>query len=1038
MTETANILQTARKYSPSVLNSYDGERHISVEDAKNLISSQGLSSRKISRAINGGEIELYSFGGISYLDRIDMGRIYASNIRQQQGLTIDRYFTEKGQNPFETVEYRTVHLQIKDKEGESIFDLPEAVIPEWMDDVSASIVAQKYFYTPHREEWKQKIRDKLGTERETSLVHLNRRVTNFFVEEGDKLGYFADEESRESFRDELNHLQAHGMFAFNSPVQFNAGIFIEYGIEGSRGIGYWKNPETGDVKKIERGEYIHPQCHACFIKGPRDDLESIAQHTVDEIGIFSNGSGIGQDIGRLRASGEKLSSGGKSSGPIDFWRVYDRSAGTIKSGGKSRRAARMTTMRQGHPDILEFIRSKVREDRKALTLIEDGYESGMDGEAYQTVAFQNTNISVRLDNYFFDKLMSGGEIELRNVVDGKVVESVNAQDMLKEISFGSWRIGDPAVQYETIIQEMHTAKNSGRINSSNPCSEYMFLDDTSCNLASLKLTSFVNQDGSFNVEDFRKATRIVAIAQDIANNAASYPVKEIALQSPEFRTIGTGYADLGSLLMRSGIPYDSDEGRAKTSAITALLTGTVYETSIEMAEKLGTFVHYNFNREPMLKVMETHRNNLEDVAWGFVGDDNLKRAAYDSWNTVIERGGKHGFRNAQGTVLAPTGTIIYLMAGNTTGEEPAISLQINKDLAGGGTVVITNRDVPHALENLGYNIDQIKEISRFIEEKNTVRGAPHLSPDHYSIFDTAFGNSEGEGSIDFEGHVRMVAAAQPFISGAISKTNNLPEYATVKDVYDGYLLGNQLELKALSIFRSNSKPISPLNFGDTRQKKYVRGEKEDLPLVRNAREWEVSISGTPIHVIVSEYENGKPGQITFLSYKTGSDLGSLLTTSGILASRSMKRGMTAEDVAKSWLGHDIEPKGLVAGHPYIKMANSPLDFAAKLLLLEYMGQTDFAEDPESVDMTTLRGFQNGAFRTYEREQVDSWNMEQVLKDPEYGGFVENKKENIPEKSNSNNKNIRGATCNECGRIMTQTAPNCYACTCGERIGGCGA
>ncbi len=878
---------------------------------------------------------------------------------------------------------------------------------------------------------------------------MHKRVSNFIVDNGIELGYFKTKEDAEIFRDELNWLQINRMFAFNSPVQFNAGIHNEYGIGGSDGINYWRNPETGEVSRIEKQDYLKPQSHACFIKGPRDDLESIVMHTVDEAAIFSHGSGIGQDIGVLREEGGPLSGGGKASGPMSFLKIYDDHAGTIKSGGKSRRAARMTTMRYDHPDIMRFIRGKVREDKKALDLMKAGYSSGMDGEAVTTVAYQNTNISVRIEDDFFDKVNNGGKVKLKSVVDGSTVGEMEAKKMLQEIAFGSWRIGDPAIQYDTKIHEMHPCKNSGRQQSTNPCSEYLFLNDTSCNLGSHNLLEYADENGNFNVEKFQKAVRLTSIASDILNDASSYPVKDIAQISPEFRTIGIGYCNLGALLMRKGFAYDSEEGRAIAGAITALMTGTAYETSIEMAEKLEPFMHFELNKKPFIDVMEKHKNNLENVLWDYVKDKELKEAAYSSWENVVEKGKNYGFRNAQTTVLAPTGTIAFLMQADTTGIEPAISLKINKNLAGGGNVILVNQEVSNALKNLKYNSQEIDDISNFILEKNSVIGAPHLNPTHYKIFDTAFGDGKGKGIIPFEGHVKMLGAAQPFISGAISKTCNLPEHATVKNIYDSYLLGKKIGLKALAVFRNNSKPTAALIHKERGFVELKRGEVEEPLGERNGPQIEVKIGSIPLHMLVGEYEDGRPAQITFLSYKAGSTLKALLETQGISASKALKRGIPLEDIISGWIGQKFEPDGLVTienpsgSHPYIKTALSPLDFAGKWLRLNYLGDVNVATEPEEVDITKLRGFKNGAFRTYNRQKVNGWDIDQVLRDPEYGGFVEYDSTNngAPASNRTNDSefnNNRGVTCFECGNPMKQTSANCYSCSnCGGKIGGCG-
>src|SRR3989344_1642040 len=614
------------RFTPhSLIRAYDGERHIPLDKAYSLVESQNdktLDVQKLKEAVKLGTINIYEFKNQQFLDRLDIGRVYHNPNKEKTGININRYFTQGVEDIVASAgPYQKRHLEIKSMDGKTIIWQMDAEFPESWDNVSSQIVAQKYFFNPNKSEWKEKIKEKLGIDHETSIYHLAKRVSNFFADKGEELGYFSSSEDKEAFRDELLWLQLHRKGAFNSPVQFNAGIYNEYGIKGSHAINYHKDSETGEVIKFEGGEYVYPQCHACFIKGPRDDLESIANHAVDEIGIFSAGSGIGQDIGALRGSGEKLSGGGVASGPLSYLDFYDNVAGSIKSGGKSRRAARMTTMRQDHPDILEFIRVKVKEDGKALTLMKAGYSGGMDGEACTTVAFQNTNLSVRLDDHFFEQLKNGGDIELHYINSKGVARKISAEQMMKEISFGAWIVGDPGLQYESKIQEMHTAKNSGRQNSTNPCGEYMFLNDTSCNLASLNLLGFADEEGNFDVESYQKAARIFAIAQDIANDVASYPVKDIAEISPEFRTIGLGYANLGSLLMRKGLPYDSDKGRALAGALTAILTGAAYETSAELAEGLGTFTHFEFNRKPMLEVMARHRKSLDDVVWEHVPKD---------------------------------------------------------------------------------------------------------------------------------------------------------------------------------------------------------------------------------------------------------------------------------------------------------------------------------------------------------------------------------------------------------------------------------
>src|SRR3989344_3053958 len=842
---------TETKYIPT--------RHLKTDELQRL----GVQENVLEK-INS---YLLDRNGTRFYDRLDIGRaIYQNNGvnidgQKKSGLSLERYFTDGTTNPFDSVgDYETRPVEIKDDKGKIIFEL-EGEFPKIWSDSAATGVANKYFYKPEKKDWKDKIEKVTGRPYEYSSVHLFSRVTKFFGEWGEKLGYFATQEDKKIFEDELNFLQANQMFAFNSPVYFNAGLNETYGITGSPGINFLREAKTGKISKIEDGCYIGPQLHACFIKGPKDNLESILEHVKTEGGVFSNGSGIGNNL-ELRSEGEPLSSGGVSSGPMSFFKLFDDAAGTIKSGGKARRAARMTTMQYHHPDSIKFIMGKPREDYKALLLMRAGLPAGFEGEAYTTVTYQNTNLSLRVDDHFFHQIEKDGDIELRFIKSGEVAGRVNAKRMLQEIAFGSWRIGDPAVQYESEIQRMHTCKNSGPIKSSNPCSEYMFLDDTACNLGSLNLTKFADLKGNFDVEKFRHAITVVMKAHDIANDSGSYPNKDIAETSPEFRTIGLGYANLGALLMRKGLAYDSDKSRAFAGAVTAIMNAQAYIESSEMAKNLGTFVHYEFNKESMMEVMRQHTKALDNIDWETLDDKILKEAAYNAHKELLKKGEKYGFRNAQATVIAPTGTIAFLMDCDTTGIEPAIALRIKKNLSGGGSLTLVNKEVHNTLINLGYQGKKLEEIEDYIKDKNEVVGAPHLNPDHYAIFDTAFSPTNIGRTVSFQGHIKMVAAAQPFISGAISKTNNLPEWATVKDIYDGYILGHKLCLKAVAVYRYNSKPATVYNFGsDNPFKELKRGEKRELPLQRDVAKVEVDINGSKYHISAGEYEDGTIGEL---------------------------------------------------------------------------------------------------------------------------------------------------------------------------------
>jgi len=703
------------------------------------------------------------------------------------------------------------------------------------------------------------------------------------------------------------------------------------------------------------------------------------------------------------------------------------------------------------------IKSKIYENRRAgknIALLPDG--KGCLKE-YKVKEISSLRIS-RSSRVKFEKLIGFMSHSPKNeglkrlnekvgVYEDKPIDSVDTLEY----------IGEEEV-YDLTEPLTHTFVANG-ITIHN-CSEYMFLNDTSCNLASTNLLAFSDEKGNFDFEKFNVANRLIAIGQDILNNAASYPIVDIAELSPEFRTIGLGYANLGALLMRKGIAYNSKEGRNYAAAITALMTGRAYEASAEIAEKLEPFVHYEFNQKPMIKVMRTHQGNLDYIVWDEIPQD-LKNATYDVWRKVIEKGKKCGFRNAQTTVLAPTGTISYLMDCDTTGVEPAVALQIHKDLAGGGTITLVNNEVRNALKNLKYKHDEVDNICAFIKKRNTVIGSPHLSHGHYDVFATALGNARGEGSIPFEGHVRMLGALQPFLSGAISKTNNLPESATVKDIYDGFVLGYKLGVKALAIFRNNSKPVSPLNFGGEDVIELRRGEKKELPKKRAGIIREVKFGGTSFHVITGEYDDGTLGELRLEAYKAGSTMAAMLKGIGIDTSTALKRGVHLKDLLDKNIGQTFEPRGFT-DHEYIQSTVSIRDFVFRLLAVEYLGRTEYATSPTMVDVKKLRGYQNGAFRIYAMQEIDDWDIDHVLESPELGGFEKAQTslmnyssvdpvpigEGVHDKQldhfiqipgdNPDSSESRGIPCTGCGNLMMQTGPNCFNCrNCGEKVGGCG-
>ena len=700
------------------------------------------------------------------------------------GLHIDRVFSTFGEHPFDSVTWTTRDAAIKNFTGEAIFEQKAVEFPDAFSPLAVNVVASKYFYGD--------IETGNGTpaegQREHSLKQLVHRVTRTIADWGRDQGYFASDTDAETFYDELTWLCTNQYGAFNSPVWFNVGLGAQYGIRDSGGktISGW-DFEKGEVTAVD--PYERPQASACFIISVQDSVDDIWQLMGESARLFKFGSGVGADWSKLRSSHEKLSGGGIPSGPVSFMKVQDATGGTIKSGGKTRRAAIMQTLKVWHPDILEFVTAKQTEERKAWALIEEGYDGSFNGDAYGSVAFQNVNQSVRLNDAFMTAANQNQPFALTAVTSGETVDTVDAQDLLLKISEGTHICGDPGAQYEDTIQRWHTCKNTGPINSSNPCSEYMFVDDSACNLASLNLMKFKTEDGQFDVERYRAAARLYLTAQEILVDNAGYPSPKIAANSHRFRPLGLGFANLGALLMSMGLPYDSDEGRAVAGALMAIEHCEGYARSAEMASnpRIGTFDGYAENEEPFLEVMRMHRDAVQQIDASC--PDYLRLAAQESADRMVALGEAHGYRNAQATVLAPTGTIGFMMDCDTTGIEPDLALVKYKLLAGkgDGLMKIVNGTVPEALSRLGYTDAERAVILEFIEEQDTIEGAPGLRADHLPVFDCAFKPHNGERYISHMGHIRMMAACQPFISGAISKTVNLPESATVEDIADAYM-----------------------------------------------------------------------------------------------------------------------------------------------------------------------------------------------------------------------------------------------------------
>jgi ribonucleoside-diphosphate reductase alpha chain len=845
------------------------------------------------------------------------------------GLKIEsRFCPADASDPFDTVAWELRKATIKDESGKPLFEQSDCEIPATWSQLATNVVVSKYFYGEN------------GTsEREKSVRQVIHRVTRTIADWGIADGYFASAEDGERFYRDLSWMCLHQYGAFNSPVWFNVGLFPQYGVTGAKCNWRW-NETTQDVEQPEN-PYEYPQGSACFIQSVDDNMEDIMRLATSEAMLFKFGSGTGTDLSTIRSHREKLSGGGKPSGPLSFMRVYDQIAAVVKSGGKTRRAAKMQSIKVWHPDILEFIECKWKEERKAHVLIEKGgYESNFNGEAYSSILFQNANLSVRVTDEFMTTAEQGGQWHTRWVTDpNREGPTYEAKWLLGRMAECAWSCGDPGVQYDTTINRWHTCPNSGRINASNPCSEYMFLDNTACNLASINLMKFRQPDGSFDVERFVAACRLFFVAQEILVDHASYPTADIARNSHMFRPLGLGYSNLGSLLMSMGLPYDSDAAYGVCGSLTALLHGTANLTSAEMSAVVGPFAGYAANREPFLRVMQMHRDAVEKV--DDAGPQYLKQAARQLWDKVLTNGKKNGFRNAQSTVLAPTGTISFMMDCDTTGIEPDIALVKYKQLAGGGMLKIVNQTVPLALRTLGYDEPQVKAVMKFIDENDTIEGAPDLKTEHLPVFDCAFKPANGVRSIAWKSHVRMMAAAQPFLSGAISKTVNMPSDVTPADVAEAYLWGWKLGLKALAIYRDGSKQSQPLSTkteGDKAakdEKAVPRPRRERLPDTRQSITHKFNVGGHEGYINVGLYPDGRPGELFITMAKEGSTIGGLMDAFGTAVSMSLQYGVPLEVLVNKFSHTRFEPMGHTT-NPDIRIAKSVVDYIFRWAAITFL------------------------------------------------------------------------------------------------------
>jgi ribonucleoside-diphosphate reductase alpha chain len=903
--------------------------------------------------------------------------------RAPKGVSLQRRFTQAGEDPFDRIDWETRSAKITNEKGETVFEQTDVEVPAAWSELATNVVVSKYF------------RGHVGTpDRERSVKQLVGRVVNRIREWGEGSGYFRTTADADTFEGELTDILVTQRMAFNSPVWFNLGV-----------------------------ENTPQQASACFINSVDDTMESIMDLAKTEAMLFKGGSGTGSNLSSIRSSREQLAGGGTASGPVSFMRGFDAFAGVVKSGGKTRRAAKMVILNVDHPDVMEFIDSKADEEKRAWSLIDAGYDGGFNvpGGAYDSVYFQNANHSVRVTDGFMNSAVADGAWSTRAVTTGEVMDTLKARDVLRTMADATHICGDPGIQYDSTINRWNPVKASGRINSSNPCSEYMFLDDTACNLASLNLMKFVDEAGTFQVEDFKHAAALTILAQEILVDHAAYPTPAIGRNSHLFRPLGLGYANLGALLMSSGVAYDSDRGRNVAAAITSLMCGQAYLTSAEIAEAMGPFPRYRMNRKPFMDVIGMHRQAANEMPAEGVAQD-LLGGAQQVWAEAEEAGGKWGFKNAQVTVLAPTGTIAFMMDCDTTGVEPDIALVKYKKLVGGGFLKIVNRTVPMALEALGYDAETRQGIIDHIDEHETIEGAPGLADEHLSVFDCAFQPANGSRSIHWMGHVRMMGAVQPFLSGAISKTVNLPENASVDDIMHAYVEGWRLGLKALAVYRDGSKRTQPLNAskdaGDgTIELQVAQPVRRKLPDERMATTHKFSIAGHEGYLTVGLYEDGQPGEIFLRMAKEGSTVSGLMDTIATMTSISLQYGVPLKTLVDKFSHTRFEPSGFTNNRE-IPIAKSVMDY-----VFRYLGGRFIQGQTESIDEQDAESEDVGLslVATTEASQRDGTRVAVA------GGSGESVPFSIVNQSDA-------PGCSDCGSIMIRNGA-CYKCpNCGSTSG----
>lgn len=1008
----------------------------------------------------------------------------------EKGLVLKRNFTQKGINPLDAIEYERRISRITEPTGEIVFELKNIEVPKSWSQLATDILASKYCRRAGVPE----------TGYEVSTKQIVYRIVHTIRDYGEQQNYFATKDDADIFESELSYILINQHGAFNSPVWFNVGLFHQYGIKGNGGNHYW-DPDTNTIQEAV-DSFSHPQGSACFINSVEDDLMSIFDLVKTEAKLFKFGSGTGTNFSVLRSKDEKLSGGGTSSGLISFLEVLDKGAAATKSGGTTRRAAKMVILNVDHPEIMDFIRWKVREEDKAKTLIKSGYPSDFNGEAYRTVSGQNSNNSVRVVDEFMRAVENNNIWETHYRMNGQVAHTYKASELMDEICKATWATADPGLQFHDTINRWHTCSNTAPINASNPCSEYMFLDNSACNLASVNLIKYLDEDGVFDVDGFRHTCRMLFIAQEILVDLSSYPTGRIAQNSHDYRPLGLGYANLGTLLMVQGIPYDSAQGRAQAAAISAIMTGHAYRVSAEMAKVKGAFNGFSLNRDSMLQVMHKHRQTV-DIIDRQVCPGNMLKAATEDWDKAIELGKSYGYRNAQATVLAPTGTIGLLMDCDTTGVEPDFALVKWKKLAGGGYFKIINQSLPRALKNLGYNNDeildiisyvlghdsldhaphinpenlkklgytekqikesaadiertrsfneftrhiipadlkkkgltevQIKAALTYINGTETIEGAPHLNPVHYAIFDTANKCGNGRRYIEAMGHVRMMAAVQPFLSGAISKTVNMPKDSSVDDIRKIYMESWKMGLKAIAIYRDGSKGSQPLNSGslDNSEKEdelaaktealikealksvIPRGDKISLPGKRKGFNYAATIGGQKIFFRTGEYESGELGEIFIDMFKAGASYKSLLNCFAVAASLGLQYGVPLEKFVEKFIYTRFDPSGFT-DHANVRNATSVLDFIFRVLAIDYLGRSDLAQIPSTTADDTAYDVAKDLEERISLNKIKSGEQKTV------NDFLNSLDSDAP-------------PCDICGHITVRNGA-CYRClNCGNSMG----